>query len=75
MTHNLILVQQFIVGKQNKHTLKKTMQDVAIVLKFLKMKKEVREIQRIPHEELYTLLASFILKIRKKDGSSAQNVK
>jgi hypothetical protein len=51
------------------------MQDVAIVLKFLKMKKEVREIQRIPHEELYTLLASFILKIRKKDGSSAQNVK
>jgi hypothetical protein len=39
------------------------MQDV------IKMKREVREIQQIPHEELNTLLASFILTIGKKDGS------
>jgi hypothetical protein len=43
-----------------KNTLKKTMQDV------IKMKREVREIQQIPHEELNTLLASFILTIGKK---------
>jgi hypothetical protein len=56
-------VKHFTDGQQSKNTLKKTMQDV------IKMKREVREIQQIPHEELNTLLASFILTTGKKDGS------
>ena len=47
-------VQQFIDIQQNKN--------------ILKMKKEVREMQHIFHEELDTLFTSFIPTIRQKDG-------
>ena len=59
-------VKHFTDGQQSKNTLKKTMQD------FIKMKREIREIQQIPQEELNTLLASFILTIGNKDGSESE---
>lgn len=61
-------VENFIAGQQNKNTVKKTMRDLNIVKKFLKLKNEERDITSIPPTELDPLLANFVLAVRKHDG-------
>lgn len=61
-------IYEFIDGQQNHNTMKKTLRDVALVTKFLRWKKEERDIQLIPPNELDPLLANFLLTVRKKDG-------
>lgn len=61
-------IQQFIDGNQNKNTLKKTLREVALVTRFLKLRNEHREMHNIPPSELDPLLASFLLTVRKQDG-------
>ncbi|CAG2204141.1 unnamed protein product [Mytilus edulis] len=62
-------IQVFILSNENKNTCKKTMYDRKLVQKFFKMKKEVREIQNIPENELDSLLANFLITVRKQDGT------
>jgi hypothetical protein len=61
-------IQEFINGQQNKNTLQKTVRDVAMATKFLKLKNETRELHKIEPTELDPLLANFVLTVRKKDG-------
>ncbi|CAG2186385.1 unnamed protein product [Mytilus edulis] len=61
-------VQNFLDKQQNKNTAKKSFYDLALVTRFLKKKKETREIQTIPVVELDSLLSNFVLTVRKKDG-------
>jgi hypothetical protein len=59
---------ELINGQQNKNTLQKTIRDVALVTKLLKLKTETRELHKIEPTELDPLLANFVLTVRKKDG-------
>ena len=61
-------IQEFINGQQNKNTLQKTVRDVAMATKFLKLKNETRELHKIEPTELDPLLANFVLTVRQKDG-------
>ena len=61
-------IQEYIDGHQNKNTLKKTVRDVALIMRFFAVKNEHRELNQIPPAELDPLLANFLLTIRKKDG-------
>ena len=63
-----LIDQQFIDGQQNKNTMKKTLCDVGLVEKFLRLKKEERDIHLIPPNKLDPLLANFLLTVRKNDG-------
>lgn len=63
------VMTDFINGQQNKRTMQKTVRDIALVTKFLKLKNEHREINQIPPVELDPLLATFVLTVRKRDGS------
>jgi hypothetical protein len=48
-------IHEFINGQQNKNTLQKTVRDVAMVTKFLKLKNETRELHKIEPTELDTI--------------------
>lgn len=61
-------LQEFINGQQNKNTLQKTVRDVAMVTKFVKLKNETRELHAIEPTELDTLLANLVLTVRRKGG-------
>ncbi|XP_061174899.1 uncharacterized protein KIAA1958 homolog [Saccostrea echinata] len=61
-------VETFITNQENSNTIKKTLKDVNLVRKFLKMKNENRDLNEIPCDELDQLLAMFVLSVRKTDG-------
>ena len=65
---NLNEVESFISNQENANTVKKTLRDVNLVRKFLKMKNENRDIHEIPCLELDQYLATFVLSVRKTDG-------
>ncbi len=58
----------FVNEQENKSTLRKTIWDIDKFNKLLRLKGEVREMKDIPPEELDTLVAGFILSVRKADG-------
>jgi hypothetical protein len=57
-------IQEFINGQQNKNTLQKTVRDVAMATKILKLKNETHELHKIEPTELDPLLANFVLTVR-----------
>ena len=65
---NLTEVESFLSNQENANTVKKTLRDVNLVRKFLKMKNENRDIHEIPCLELDQYLATFVLSVRKTDG-------
>ena len=62
-------VDKLIALQENENTKKKTMYDLNIVLKFLReVRKEERELEKIPPEELNVYLSEFIIAARTKKG-------
>ena len=62
-------VDKLIAQQENENTKKKTMYDLNIVLKFLReVRKEERELEKIPPEELNVYLSEFIIAARTKKG-------
>ena len=55
-------VDKLIAQQENENTKKKTMYDLNIVLKFLhEVRKEERELEKIPPKELNVYLSKFII--------------
>ena len=62
-------VDKLIAQQEKENTKKKTMYDLNIVLKFLReVRKEERELEKIPPEELNVYLGEFIIAARTKKG-------
>ena len=61
-------VTTFIRDKENINTLRKTRGDINLVNQFLRKKGENRNMNEICPAELDTLLANFVLSVRKGDG-------
>ena len=62
-------VDKLIAQQENENTKKKPMYDLNIVLKFLReVRKEERELEKIPPEELNVYLSEFIIAARTKKG-------
>ena len=62
-------VDKLITQQENENTKKKTMYDLNIVLKFLReVRKEERELEKIPPEELNVYLSEFVIAARTKKG-------
>ena len=62
-------VDKLIAKQENENTKKKTMYDLNIVLKCLReVRKEERELEKIPLEELNVYLSKFIIAARTKKG-------
>ena len=62
-------VDKLIAQQENENTKRKTMYDLNIVLKYLREdRKENRELEEIPPEELNLFLSEFIIPARTKKG-------
>jgi hypothetical protein len=62
-------VDKLIAQQENENTKKKTVYDLNVVLKFLReVRKEERELEKIPPEELNVYLSEFIIAARTKKG-------
>ena len=69
MCPKMMLTSKLIAQQENENTKKKTMYDLNIVLKFIReVRKEERELEKIPPEELNVYLGEFIIAARTKKG-------
>ena len=68
---DIVSVEQFIEDQENenKHTKKKTQQNVALLKEFLTMKNESRLMEETPPKELNAYISEFIITVRKKDNN------
>lgn len=57
------------IGRTNKHTARKTKQDLSMLRKFLSLKSESRTIENIPAEQLSAFLTEFITTVKMKNGN------
>lgn len=62
-------VDNFIEGQENMNTRRKTVMDTQRFEVFLRSKGELREINKIPTDELDTQVANFVLSVRRNDGT------
>jgi len=67
-------VHHFIADQENKNTAKKTLNDIQKFTRYLALKGESRPMHHIEVEVLDDLIASYILSLRRKDGTEFEPV-
>ena len=62
-------IDDFVDGQENKNTRAKTDGDVGLLKPFLQREVELRNIEKIPPDQLHELLSEFVFTVRSKDGN------
>ena len=68
VTFDIREVEEFIDNEENSNTRKKTKNDMALLSSFIAKKKENRQVEEVPPQELDIFLSRFLLSVRKKNG-------